>query len=83
MKNGETWIIETNGGEAYGKDKNIDKNVFNKFNAFKEYAEKYNLNWGFVRDINNRLYLNNIIYTEDMNNDNWVNLEKYFNSSFL
>ena len=29
----------------------------NKFNAFKDYAAKHNLKWGFVRDKDNRLYI--------------------------
>ena len=49
--------------------------VENKFNAFKEYAKKYNLHWGFVRDIDEELYINNTIYTEDMSGDNWIPLD--------
>lgn len=33
-------IIETKGGEAKGKSKNIDKQVKNKFNVFKNYARQ-------------------------------------------
>lgn len=72
--NGDVWIIETKGGELEGKSKNIDKQVANKFIAFKNYAEKHNLNWGFVRDRNDRLYINNTVYTEDMNNEHWGKL---------
>ena len=54
---------------------NIDRQVENKFNAFKEYAKKYNLHWGFVRDIDEELYINNTIYTEDMSGDNWIPLD--------
>lgn len=43
--------------------------------AFKEYAKKYNLHWGFVRDIDEELYINNTIYTEDMSGDNWISLD--------
>ena len=50
--------------------KNIDRQVEKKFNAYKEYAKKYNLHWGFVRDIDEELYINNTIYTEDMSEDN-------------
>ncbi len=46
-KDGTTWIIETKGGEIKGLDKNIDKQIGNKFNAFKRYAEEKNLQWGF------------------------------------
>lgn len=77
-KNGEVWIIETKGGEIQGKSKNIDKQVENKFLAFKSYAEKEGINWGFVRDRNNRLYINNTEYSEDMSGTNWVRLEDKF-----
>lgn len=58
-----------------GHTKNIDRQVENKFNAFKEYAKKYNLHWGFVCDIDEELYINNTIYTEDMSGDNWIPLD--------
>ena len=67
--------IETKGGMQAGHTKNIDRQVENKFNAFKEYAKKYNLHWGFVRDIDEELYINNTVYTEDMSGDNWIPLE--------
>lgn len=75
MKNGDVWIIETKGGESYGQSKNIDKNAFNKFEAFKQYSENRSIKWGFVRDRNNRLYINNQKYTEEMNTPEWVRLE--------
>ena len=74
---GNTWIIEAKGGEdTEGKSKNIDIKVENKFAVLKNYAEKYNLKWGFVRDYdkNDSLYICNTEYTEDMDNDNWVNV---------
>lgn len=75
MKDGSDWIIETKGGEQAGHSKNIDVQVGNKFNAFKAYAEKYNLNWGFVRDSNEELYINNTEYVDDMSDENWRNIE--------
>ena len=75
MKNGDIWIIETKGGMQNGYSKNIDIQVKNKFDAFKAYANKYNLNWGFVRDIDEQLYINNSIYSDDMSGDNWISLE--------
>lgn len=76
-KNGEVWIIETKGGErAGGQSKNIDDQIVNKFYAFKSYAEKYGLNWGFVRDKNERLKINNTEFAESMQDENWVSLEK-------
>ena len=39
-KDGTVWVIETKGGESKGKDKNIDPQIDNKFNAFKAYAAK-------------------------------------------
>lgn len=80
-KDNKIWIIETKGGEnADGESKNIDIKVENKFEALKEYANKYNVNWGFVRDYdkNESLYLCNTEYTEDMENENWKLLNKFF-----
>lgn len=69
------WVVEIKGGMQAGHTKNIDRQVENKFNAFKKYAKKYNLHWGFVRDIDEELYINNTIYTEDMSGDNWITLD--------
>lgn len=77
-KSGDIWIIETKGGELYGKSKNIDKQIANKFIAFKNYAEKNNLCWGFVRDKNDKLYINNTYYIENMDDPNWVRLADRF-----
>lgn len=75
LKDGTDWIIETKGGEVSGHSKNIDLQVENKFIAFKDYAEKYKLHWGFVRDIDEELYINNTEYVEDMSDDSWKPLE--------
>lgn len=77
-KDGTVWVIETKGGESKGQDKNIDRQIENKFNAFKAYAEKHSLHWGFVRDKDNRLYINNTVFAEDMAEDCWVELEREF-----
>lgn len=74
----EIWIIETKGGESRSIDKNIDINVKNKFDAFKQYSEICDVNWGFVRDKNEKLYLNNIEYVDDMNHENWKLLSNLF-----
>lgn len=76
LKDGTDWIIETKGGEASGHSKNIDMQMGNKFNAFKQYAEKYNLHWGFVRDIDDELYINNTEFVDDMSDERWKPLEK-------
>lgn len=76
--NGDIWIIETKGGEIQGKSKNIDKQIENKFIAFKEYAGRHNVKWGFVRDKNGRLFINNSEYSDDMSNDHWKKLESLF-----
>lgn len=75
MKDGTVWIIETKGGMQAGHTKNIDIQVQNKFTAFKDYAERYGVQWGFVRDIDDELYINNTVYTDDMSGENWVALE--------
>lgn len=74
-KSGNIWIIETKGGMQSGHTKNIDRQAENKFNAFKNYAKEYNLHWGFVRDIDEELYINNTEYTDDMSGSNWIPLE--------
>lgn len=76
MNNGDVWIIETKGGMQGSTNKNIDIQVENKFKAFKEYAKKYNVHWGFVRDIDEELYISNTEYTEDMSGDNWIPLDE-------
>ena len=75
MKDGTVWIIETKGGMQAGHTKNIDIQVQNKFTAFKDYAERYGVQWGFVRDIDDELYINNTVYTDDMSGENWVAVE--------
>ena len=56
-KDGTAWVIETKGGESHGKNKNIDRYIENKFNAFKQYAAEHNHHWGFVRDKDGKLYI--------------------------
>lgn len=74
---GNIWIIETKGGEdIYGNSKNIDIKIENKFEALKTYAQKYKLKWGFVRDIENEIFLSNSDeYIEDMKDSSWVNIK--------
>lgn len=78
-KDGTVWIIETKGGESKGQDKNIDKQIENKFNAFKRYAEEKGLNWGFVRDLDNQLYINNSKFVREMSDEHWVEIDKVLN----
>lgn len=76
---GKIWIIETKGGEdSYGYSKNIDIKVENKYQALKVYAEKYGLNWGFIRDIDDVIYMSNSDeYVEDMKDNSWTNVKYY------
>ena len=76
--NGEVWIIETKGGEVGNKSKNIDRQVANKFEAFKEYAQQKNLQWGFVRDKSEMLKINNTEYTDNMQSEQWKPLKSIF-----
>lgn len=41
-------------------------------------AAKHNLHWGFVRDKDNQLYINNTEFAEDMADDHWVVLKQEF-----
>ncbi len=77
-KDGTIWVIETKGGESNGKDKNIDRQIKNKFYAFKKYAAENNLNWGFVRDKDNFLYINNTEFAIDMADDHWQPIDDVF-----
>lgn len=77
LKDESIWIIETKGGESRGQSKNIDKQVGNKFNAFKHYAKNHDLNWGFVRDKDGKLYLNNTEYTDSMADNSWKPLKTF------
>lgn len=77
-KDGTVWVIETKGGESKGEDKNRDIQIGNKFNAFKVYAEQHNLQWGFVRDKDKRLYINNTVFNEDMADAEWKPIDEIF-----
>ena len=75
-KDGSVWLLEAKGGEsADGSSQNIDDQAENKFNALKQYAEKHNLNWGFVRNYDNQLFLNNNEWHEEMGDDHWELLD--------
>ena len=77
-KDGTVRVIETKGGESKGKDKNIDIQIENKFNAFKAYAANHSLHCGFVRDKDNRLYINNTVFAIDMADDHWKPIGQVF-----
>ena len=77
-RDGTIWIIETKGGETKGKNKNIDDQIENKFNAFKAYASGKELRWGFVHDKDNQLYINNTEFVIDMADEHWVPLAEKF-----
>ena len=77
-RDGTIWIIETKGGETKGKNKNIDDQIEHKFNAFKAYASGKELRWGFVRDKDNQLYINNTEFVIDMADEHWVPLAEKF-----
>lgn len=66
------------GCELMGKNKNIDIQIENTFNAFKIYADKHGLHWCFVRDKDNRLYINNTEFAIDMADDHWKPISQVF-----
>lgn len=76
MKDDSIWILETKGGEYKGQSKNIDKQIANKFEAFKRYADEVGINWGFVRDLDNQLYINNSTFVESMLDESWILLDE-------
>ncbi|BBG42653.1 DEAD/DEAH box helicase [Mycoplasmopsis californica] len=78
LNDGSIWIIETKGGEFQGESKNIDPQAENKFIALKKFSQKNGYKFGFVRDKNNELFINNTDYVQDMNNDKWIPIKKIF-----
>lgn len=79
-KSGQYWIIETKGGETSGQSNNIDRMSPTKFSAFKEYVEQRHpdLNWGFVRNIGEDLFLNNSEWTEAIaGKAEWVAISEF------
>ncbi len=80
LENGEIWIIEAKGGmTADGESNNIDHYAARKFEALKDYGERYpDIKWGFVRAIGTQLYLSNTEWTEDVTNRNiWKPIEVF------
>ncbi len=75
---GTVWIVETKGGEAQGESQNIDRQTANKFAAFGRYAAEKGLRWGFVRDKNERLRMNNTVYTESLQTEHWKPIDEIF-----
>lgn len=78
LKDGTIWLIEAKGGEEQGRSKNIDVQVENKFEEFKRFSNEHGYKFGFVRDRNEELYLNNTEYVDDMSNENWRKLKSFF-----
>lgn len=76
---GSIWLIETKGGEsASGESQNIDQNAFNKFEALKSYAKENKVNWGFVRNHNGELFLNNTEWSESVQDERWKPIDEVF-----
>ena len=74
------WLIEVKGGEdQFGKSRNIDKLSENKFYALKGFSEHYGFNWGFVREIDIDLYIDNTVYTDSMRTKHWIPIEEVIN----
>ena len=81
MKNGDVWLMETKGGERAGHTDHMDRMSPIKFDAFQKYVTKRHpeLKWGFVRDIGEKLFLNNEEWTEAIaGSDLWKPIEKFF-----
>ena len=78
MKNGDIYIIETKGGEtSTGQDKNIDPYAPAKYEALKDYANRHNVKWAFVRDFNEKLwYLNEGEWIDEMTDGDWKEIDE-------
>ncbi|WP_180542138.1 hypothetical protein [Staphylococcus haemolyticus] len=73
--------MEIKGGQdQYGNEKNIDPYSHAKFNSLKNYRDKHNLKWAFIREKNEKLYfLNQDEWLDDMSNSNWKEIDYLFN----
>lgn len=58
-----------------GFTEDIDMQAETKFNTLRTYAGKYGVKWGFARNINEKLYISNSDYSDDMSGENWQPLE--------
>ena len=78
MKSGDTYIIETKGGENIkGEDKNVDEYAPLKYESLKAYLDKYGLKGAFVRDIAGTLrYLNEGEWKDNMSE--WRPIDELF-----
>jgi len=79
--NNEIWIVEVKGGEsADGKSEDVDIFSEKKMKSLIEYAKKNRLNGGFIRfnKSDMRLYISTTKYTESMDDNCWMVLNKYF-----
>ena len=48
-----------------------------KFNALQDFCQKHGYKFGFIRDKDGELYLNNTEYVDDMSDERWQPLERY------
>lgn len=78
MKSGDTYIIETKGGENIkGEDKNVDEYAPLKYESLKAYLDKHGLKGAFVRDIAGTLrYLNEGEWKDNMSE--WRPIDELF-----
>ncbi len=80
LENGDIWIIEAKGGiNSGGGSNNIDSYAKNKFEALKQYANKYkNIHWGFIRAVGSQIYFSNTEWDEDVTNQKvWKPIEDF------
>ncbi|NLB60872.1 MAG: DNA helicase, partial [Clostridiales bacterium] len=76
LADGTIFLAETKGGEYYGQSKNIDRQIVNKYDAFKIFCESHKYAFGFIRDKNDKLFVCNGEYDDDMNNtESWKPIE--------
>ena len=79
LKNDSIMIVEAKGGEFGGENKNIDKTAKLKFSALKNYGEKHNIKWAFVRYYESGLRYNNTTWSEKMGKDTeWKDIKMLF-----
>ncbi len=75
------WIIEGKGGQNKdGSSANIDAKILNKFESFKEYANRHKeIHWGFIRVSGKHIYLSNTQWKDYMSDATvWKPIEEFF-----
>ena len=56
----------------------LNQNVKTVADQLVDYAAQQGIQWGFVRDMNEELFINNTEYVDEMTDPNWRSLSEEF-----